>query len=73
MAQSHKTTYKVKIDDKVKDLTVVDPSEVNPAQGLVSWESPIAQAIADKEPGQSTNVLLPNGREINVEILGVAA
>ncbi len=73
MNHARKITYMVKIDDQIKNLTIVDPSEVNPAQGLVSWESPIVKAIADKEPGQHAAVLLPSGRRVNVEILGIAA
>ncbi len=54
-------TIEVKIDSLTKKYTIVGPSEANPAQGLISNESPIGQAFLGKKIGETVEVEAPAG------------
>jgi transcription elongation factor GreA len=41
--------------------TLVRPSEVNPAQGRISIESPVGQAFLQRSPGDEVQVAAPSG------------
>ncbi len=40
---------------------VVPPNTADPAQGLVSWASPLVQAVKGAQPGQQVTVAAPGG------------
>lgn len=40
---------------------VVPPNTADPANGLVSWASPLVQALRDARPGQEVRVAAPGG------------
>jgi transcription elongation factor GreA len=54
-------TIEVKIDGNSRKYTIVGPSEANPAQGLISNESPIGQAFLGKKIGDTLSVDAPVG------------
>ena len=62
---------KVKINGEEKDLTIVDPNSIDPATGRISYNSPIAQALIGAHPGDITNVTLPNGRSMDMEVISI--
>jgi transcription elongation factor GreA len=48
---------------KAKDIEylVVDPIEANPAEGMISNESPIGRALMDRKVGETVEVRAPSG------------
>ena len=52
-------------------VTIVGVDEVNPAQGYVSWISPIAAALLKAYPGDTVTLRTPAGTEM-LEILDVS-
>jgi len=57
--------------DDVKELTLVHRLEANPAEGKISAESPIAQALFGARKGENIAVETPRGTK-QLEILEVA-
>jgi len=63
---------------KVKDLdtgdeweyTIVGPVEANPAEDMISFESPVGQALMDGKVGDIVEVEIPAGRA-RYEITGI--
>jgi transcription elongation factor GreA len=55
------TTIKVQVNNSEKEFTIVGPSEANPANGLISNESPIGQAFIGKKLGDIAEVEAPAG------------
>jgi transcription elongation factor GreB len=53
-----------------RSLTIVGADEVDPAQGQVSWISPIARALLKAREGDTVLLRSPAGEE-KVEILEV--
>jgi len=56
------------LNGRKKSLTIVNPDEINPAKGYISWKSPLAQAIMNLKTGEKVDVCLPNGNELNIII-----
>jgi len=54
-------TILVKYNGQEKKFTIVGPSEANPAEGLISNESPIGQAFIGKKVGEVAEVEAPAG------------
>lgn len=54
-------TIEVKVSSGTRKYTIVGPSEANPAQGLISNESPIGQAFLGRKIGDSVEVEAPAG------------
>lgn len=52
---------KLKTKDKEKTYTIVGPNEANPAEGLISNETPLAQALMGKRQGDKIEVKAPSG------------
>jgi transcription elongation factor GreA len=46
---------------ETKVYRIVHPEEVDPARGLISVQSPVGQALLDKEEGEEVTVRLPAG------------
>ena len=63
-------TVRVKGKDDVKELTIVGVDEVDPANGRVSWISPIARALIKAREGDSVTLRTPAGEE-KLEIMEV--
>jgi transcription elongation factor GreB len=63
-------TVRVRMKDGEKELSIVGLDEVDPAQGRVSWISPIAKALIKAREGDTVLLRSPAGEE-QVEILEV--
>jgi transcription elongation factor GreB len=63
-------TVKVRSKDGERQVTIVGVDEVDPAQGRVSWMSPIAKALIKAREGDSVVVRAPGGDQ-KFEILEV--
>jgi transcription elongation factor GreB len=63
-------TVKIRLAGRVQELTIVGADEVDPAQGRVSWISPIAKALIKAREGDAVVLRSPAGEE-TVEILEV--
>ena len=50
---------------------IVGANEADPANGLISNESPLGEAILGKKKGDKTEVILPNGKTITHKILSI--
>lgn len=61
----------VKINGQKKSYTIVGPQEINPAQGLISNESPLGEAFLGHEEGDRVEVKVPSGKMI-YEILEIS-
>jgi transcription elongation factor GreB len=55
---------------KAQTLTILGADEVDPAQGKVSWLSPIAKALLKAREGDTVTLRTPAGEE-RLEILEV--
>jgi transcription elongation factor GreB len=64
-------TVKVKTTTDIKELTIVGVDEVDPAQGRVSWVSPIARALIKARKGDTVTLRSPSGEE-RLEIVEVS-
>jgi len=51
----------VRTKDKEKVYTIVGPNEANPAEGFISNETPLAQALLGKKKDDQTEVKAPSG------------
>jgi transcription elongation factor GreB len=63
-------TVKIKTEKEVKEITIVGVDEVDPANGRVSWISPIAKALIKAREGDTVTLRSPSGEE-RLEILEV--
>jgi transcription elongation factor GreB len=63
-------TVKLRMAGQTRELTIVGADEVDPAQGQVSWISPIAKALLKAREGDTVLLRSPAGEE-KVEILEV--
>jgi transcription elongation factor GreA len=59
-------TYNVEINGKVKKLKIVIPTEANPSEGLISSQSPLAQALNGKKKGDKIEVAAPMGNIVYI-------
>ncbi len=50
-------------EEEIK-YTIVGGQESNPAQGLISIQSPMARALIGKEEGDEVKVVLPSGKRM---------
>jgi transcription elongation factor GreB len=63
-------TVKYRVGDKTNEVTIVGVDEVDPANGRVSWISPVAKALIKGREGDVVTVRTPVGEE-KLEILSV--
>ena len=63
-------SVRVKMHDGIKDISIVGLDEVDPAQGKVSWISPIARALLKAREGDTVTLRSPAGEE-KLEIIEV--
>jgi transcription elongation factor GreB len=63
-------TVKVRSGKNTREITIVGVNEVDPANGRVSWVSPIAKALLKAREGDRVTLRSPSGEE-PLEILEV--
>lgn len=54
----------VKVGEQEKEYAIVGPQEVKPAQGLISNESPLGQALLGHKVGDKIEVTVPSGKQL---------
>ena len=64
-------TVKIKWDNSEKTFTIVGPEEANPAEGLISNESPLGKAFLGAKKGDKVPVSTPRG-EVMYSILEIS-
>jgi len=57
--------------NKKMNFVLVGSNEADPLTGKISNESPMGKAFLGKKKGDVANVLLPNGKKMEYEILAV--
>jgi transcription elongation factor GreA len=64
---------KIKVKNGGKEMVfhIVGSGEADPGQGKISNESPIGKSFLGKKQGDTVEVILPNGKELNYEILSL--
>ena len=55
-------SYKIEANDEIKTFKIVIPTEADPSKGLISSQSPLAQALVNKKAGNSVEVETPIGK-----------
>lgn len=55
-----------------KSMQIVNPDEINTAEGKISVNSPFGQALIGKSKGDEFIVELPSGKTILVKILSIS-
>ena len=67
---------KVKVENvengKKSEYTILGPSESNPAQGIISDQSPIGKSPIGNRKGDIVDVQLPTGKVLQLKILSIA-
>lgn len=67
---------KVKVENvengKKSEYTILGPSESNPAQGIISDQSPIGKSLIGNRNGDIVDVQLPTGKVLQLKILSIA-
>lgn len=53
--------YKILLDGRKKQVSVVIPSLANPSKGHISNESPLARALLNKQKGETVQMNTPSG------------
>lgn len=53
-----------------KSFTILGPDEADPANGSISFLSPVGQALLGKEEGDEVNVKIPKGK-VTYEIISI--
>lgn len=61
----------VRLNGQERDLTIVDPNAIDPNNGCISFNSPIAQALIGTEEGDVRDFDLPNGQHMQIEVVSV--
>jgi len=64
-------TYKEVATGQVETFKIVGTAEANPLAGKISSDAPIAKALEGKEKGAKIQVVLPNKKEIEIEIIEI--
>jgi transcription elongation factor GreA len=67
-------TIKIKFIERKKEATykLVGTIEANPAQNLISIESPVGKAVLGTSVGDTVSVRLENGNTFHVEVLEIS-
>ena len=61
----------VEIDGDSQDFTLVGSAESNPAKGLISIESPLGKALLGSKVGDTVEVAIPDGGEVEYQIKSI--
>lgn len=54
-------SFTIREDDEEETYQIVPPNTADPAAGMVSWSSPLVQAVKDAHPGDPVTVQAPGG------------
>lgn len=73
VAIGKKVTFKELPDEEPETYAIVGAVEADPLNGKISNDSPIAKALNGHKVGEQIKVSLPNGIEMNVEIIEVSS
>ena len=57
---------------KKSEYTILGPSESNPAQGIISDQSPIGKSLIGNRKGDIVGVQLPTGKVLPLKVLSIA-
>lgn len=57
-------------DGSSHTFTIVGEDEADPAKGLISWTSPLARQLSEREPGDEVRWVRPKG-DIMVEVVSI--
>ena len=63
--------FDVDFDEEV-EYKILGKTQSDPDQGIISDQSPVGKAILGKSVGETVNVVLPNGSEIQYKILSIS-
>jgi transcription elongation GreA/GreB family factor len=66
------TRITIRRGGETSEIIIVGEDEADPAQGLIAWTSPLAQALEEAEPGETVE-MEAGGRSEPIEVLAVAA
>ena len=61
---------KLRLNGSEKEYKIVEPQDLNPAAGHISWNSPLASALIGNTAGSSVVAELPSG-SISIDVLEV--
>jgi len=73
IALGKKVTFIEVGETEEETYQIVGTAEADPFNGMISNESPIAQALIGRKKGDTVTVPLPNGSEMTVEIVKVTS
>ena len=65
------STVEVSLDGESMEFTLVGPAEPDPANGRISVDSPLGQALIGAKVGQSVKVVIPEGDTVTYKVLKV--
>ncbi len=57
-------------DGSAHTFTIVGEDEADPARGLISWTSPLARQLSEREPGDEVRWPRPKG-DIMLEVVSI--
>lgn len=58
-------------EDEEETYWLVGPAEANPNEGLISFESPLGEALMHHRTGERVEIVLPNGLISKIKIVQV--
>jgi len=58
-------------EDDEETYWLVGPAEANPNEGLISFESPLGEALMHHRPGEHVEIVLPNGLKSVIKIIKI--
>jgi len=61
----------VEIEGDKETFSLVGSAESDPAQGLISMDSPLGKALMGRKVGEVTKVSIPDGGEVEYKILAI--
>jgi len=64
-------SYREEPDGARRSVVVVHPNEADATDGRISVLSPLGRALLGRTPGAVISVTVPDGRRLNIRILGV--
>ena len=59
------------IDGHPAQLMLVEPQNIDPGTGRISFGSPLGQALQGMAKGESVDVQLPSGRTVHVIVAAI--
>lgn len=66
-----KIKFLVDLEGSRKEFYIVDPDEIDPTNGFISWDAPLARALVGRGVGEVVRPVLPNGKKLRMKILQI--